>query len=387
MRKAIISFFLLVTFFSNAQNYDKLIEQKKNLVKESQYLNNLLTETKFTQKHTLEALSLLNNKIEVQQNLYNVLTEETEFLKKDQQKIERRLSEILIELEILKENYSNLIEVTHKSLRGYNRLLFFLSSTNFNQLTRRVFHFRELEINRRKKYKEIEILQQEVELKNKKIIKKKAEQSDLAFHKKKELLELRSLRTSKEATISILENKEDSLINAIKIKESETNKITSAILSMIESKNNNKNNLTPEAKLIGDNFISNKGQLPWPVSTGIVISKFGNVPHPVLSGIKIMNNGIEISTNNNIVRSVFKGEVSKIIVLPTGLKVIIIKHGKYLTVYSNIYTVKVKKGDFVNTKQEIGHLYKNKSKKNNVLGFQIWEGREKLNPSHWISSY
>ena len=209
----------------------------------------------------------------------------------------------------------------------------------------------------------------------------------MAFHKKKELLELRSLRTSKEATISILENKEDSLINAIKIKESETNKITSAILSMIESKNNNKNNLTPEAKLIGDNFISNKGQLPWPVSTGIVISKFGNVPHPVLSGIKIMNNGIEISTNNNIVRSVFKGEVSKIIVLPTGLKVIIIKHGKYLTVYSNIYTVKVKKGDFVNTKQEIGHLYKNKSKKNNVLGFQIWEGREKLNPSHWISSY
>ena len=387
MSKAIISILIfLITFFANAQQYEKLIDKKKKLINESEYLNKILVATQSTQKHIVEALVLLNNKINVQQDLHDVLTKEMDLLNKDKQQLEIRLDKILIDLTVLKENYSKLIEITHRSLRGYNRVLFFLSSDNFNQLIRRAFHFRELEINRRKKYKEIEFLQQEVELKKKKIVKKRAEQSDLTFLKKKELNKLKQSKLSKEATISILKNKEDSLTNAIKLKEIETKKINNEILSILENKKNN-NKLTPEAKLIGDNFESNKGYLPWPVLSGTVISKFGNVPHPVLSGITIMNNGIEISTTNNNVRSVFDGEVSKIIILPTGLKVIIIKHGDYLTVYSNIYNAKVKKGDLVKTKDEIGLLYKEKNKKNNVLGFQIWEGREKLNPSHWISGH
>ena len=124
----------------------------------------------------------------------------------------------------------------------------------------------------------------------------------------------------------------------------ETKNITQAILDLVEQATNKKNNLTPELKLISSNFQSNKGRLPWPVDRGSIVSKFGKVAHPVLSGITLMNNGIEISTQNNRVRSVFDGEISKIIVLPTGLKVVIIKHGEYLTVYSNLQTTNTKKG-------------------------------------------
>ena len=176
-------------------------------------------------------------------------------------------------------------------------------------------------------------------------------------------------------------------MKVIKLKEIQTNKITEEILLILEKKANKSDNLTPELKLISNDFSSNKGRLPWPVLTGSIVSKFGKRPHPVLSGITIMNNGIEISTNNNRVRSVFNGEVSKIIVLPTGLKVVIIRHGDYLTVYSNLYLVNVNVGQQIQTKQNIGELYTNTTRESNILGFQIWQDRQKLNPANWISQH
>ena len=100
-----------------------------------------------------------------------------------------------------------------------------------------------------------------------------------------------------------------------------------------------------------------------------------------------MNNGIEIATINNEVRCIFEGEVSKVIILPNGLKVLIVLHGEYFSVYSDLYDVVVKKDQKINTKDVVGSIYNNKIKNRNVLGFQIWKSREKLNPTHWLSSY
>ena len=100
-----------------------------------------------------------------------------------------------------------------------------------------------------------------------------------------------------------------------------------------------------------------------------------------------MNNGIEIATNDKYVRSVFDGEVTKIIILPNGLKVVIIRHGTYLTVYSNLLDLNVFKGDRVKIKQTIGVLYENEETERNLIGFQIWNNRNKLNPTQWLTSY
>ena len=130
-------------------------------------------------------------------------------------------------------------------------------------------------------------------------------------------------------------------------------KISGIGLNGIESKIKNKS-LTPESKLISDNFAKNKSLLPWPTQEGTIAVNFGERPHPIMPGIKIMNNGIEIATSSNRVRSVFEGEVSKVLVLPNSLKVIILRHGEYFTVYSNLYEVFVDIGDKVSTKQNIG---------------------------------
>ena len=381
------AFLIVINLQINGQNYDALAKQKESLIKESEILNQTLVETTHTHINILEKLNLINTKIELQNNLLAVYNQTIEVLKLEQNEVEVNIITISNNLEKLKSNYAQLIQISHRSINGYNRLLFFLAAQNFNQLIRRLHHFKQLEIDRRKKYKEIQQRQDEFNKHKQLIITKKAEQAELALAKKKELKILNQTKDDQESTIQFLISKKDSLNKVIKIKDLETKKITNTILDFIESEKNKDNNLTPELKLISSNFYSNKGRLPWPVNQGSVVSKFGKVPHPFLSGIMLMNNGIEIATSNQGVRAVFNGEVSRIIVLPTGFKVVIIKHGEYLTVYSQLYNTTVQKGQKVKIKDYIGSLYEDNDTKNNLLGFQIWKGREKLNPTHWISSY
>ena len=375
----------MFSFFLWPQDYNDLIKKKNNLIKESNSLNTSLLETQSIQKNSLEELKIINSKIDLQERLLEVLEEEASILKSQEEHTENTLDTLLIELAVSKENYTKLIQTADKYRRSYNRLLFFLSAANFNQLIRRLYHFKKIETNRRKKYLEINLLRESILLQKKTIIQKKAEQADLTLLKNNKIEGLKKTKLSQEKIIGSLKNKEDSLAQAIKIKDAETKKITEEILRLLDQKNNQKENLTPELTLISKNFSSNRGRLPWPVSAGFVISKFGTVPHPILPGITIINNGVEISSETNNVRSVFDGEVSKVIVLPTGFKVIIIRHGEYFSVYSNLNFVNVRAGQKVKTKEKVGQLQAVEGKKNNILGFQIWRAREKLNPLHWIS--
>lgn len=388
MRTLALCFFSLVvinTLMSQGEKYDNLILEKNKLLNESAVLNELLKETQFSQNHTIEELALINSKIRVQENLLIIYNQEIQALSDQELKVESEVIKIKQKLSALKQNYAKLIKISHRSTMAYNRLLFFLSSNNFNQLIRRLYHFKKLEINRRTKYKEIKKLKSKLDLKKELIIDQKVQQSELATIKKRELISLNKTKKLQEETMVFLKNKEDSLKIKIDIKNKEAKKITATILELLDKQKNRENQLTPELKQLSSNFQSNKGRLPWPVKQGRIVGKFGKAQHPVLSGITIMNNGIDIKTNDKKVRAIFDGEISKIIVLPTGLKVVIIKHGDYLTVYSNLYSVSLQKGQRVKTKDYIGDLYDDKTKKNNILGFQIWQGREKLNPTQWIT--
>jgi murein DD-endopeptidase MepM/ murein hydrolase activator NlpD len=145
--------------------------------------------------------------------------------------------------------------------------------------------------------------------------------------------------------------------------------------------------LTPEQQLTGNNFEQNKTRLPWPVARGIVTDPFGVHPHPVLKNITIRNNGIDITTEPGaFARSVFDGEVSRIFAITGGNMAVIIRHGSFLTVYSNLSVVVVKKADKVTTKQEIGTIYTDTGDGNKTtLKFQVWKENQKLNPEEWIA--
>ena len=144
--------------------------------------------------------------------------------------------------------------------------------------------------------------------------------------------------------------------------------------------------LTPEEKIISDNFFDNKGRLPWPTERGIITENIGQHPHPVLPGITIQNNGVDITTVEGAeARALFDGIVSKVIAILGANYTVIIRHGNFLTVYQNLINVKVKKGDNIKVKQPIGTIYTDKETQTTVLHIEIWRELEKQNPNDWLS--
>ncbi|MGD0342831.1 MAG: peptidoglycan DD-metalloendopeptidase family protein, partial [Bacteroidales bacterium] len=165
-------------------------------------------------------------------------------------------------------------------------------------------------------------------------------------------------------------------------------RIEKAIARIIEEdrKKSINNELTPEQKLIGEDFSTNKGRLPWPVEKGIITNHFGVHRHPVLKYVTENNFGIEItSAGKTAARSIFKGEVTAITAISGANMTVIIKHGSYLSVYTNLVNVKVKKGDKVDTKQVIGEVYQDPSANyNSTIKFMIFE-KQYLDPELWIA--
>jgi septal ring factor EnvC (AmiA/AmiB activator) len=143
--------------------------------------------------------------------------------------------------------------------------------------------------------------------------------------------------------------------------------------------------MTPEATALSNSFSSNQGALPWPVERGVITEYFGSHAHPVLDGVMINNNGIDITTDaGSGVRAIFEGTVSSVVSNPSFQNAIIIKHGEYFSVYSNVTNVQVRAGDKVKTKQRIGTVHTNADNQSE-MHLEIWRGTNKLNPSSWVA--
>ena len=201
--------------------------------------------------------------------------------------------------------------------------------------------------------KETRTLQEEKTLKNSELNKLQKEQNTL----RKKLQQQREIEQSLEREIR-------------KIIEEETGKSSTGESGF---------KLTPEQILVGDNFEQNKSRLPWPVERGIIVERFGINQHPVLTNVQTRNNGISIATEAGAkIRSVFNGEVSRVFGITGGNTAVIIRHGKYLSVYSNLREVTVKKGDLVTTKQTIGTVYTDEDEDNkSIKKFKNWRKTKK----------
>ena len=154
-----------------------------------------------------------------------------------------------------------------------------------------------------------------------------------------------------------------------------------------ERKRRELSELSPDDKIVGDDFEKNMGRLPWPVERGIITSKFGVQDHPVFKGTKIDNIGIEITSGTaQKARTVFNGTVVSVFGISGGNMAVIIRHGEYLSVYQNIVNVTVKPGDRVITKQSLGDVYLDKSEGNkSILKFMVYKEKDKQNPEIWLA--
>jgi septal ring factor EnvC (AmiA/AmiB activator) len=224
---------------------------------------------------------------------------------------------------------------------------------------------------------------------------KKSDQRILLTNEQTEKQNLSTEKTEKEQVFSQLQEQESKLKKDLEKKKKDAEKLQQAIQRIIqkelekmqkEAETGNKPKpeklvLTPEAQQLSNSFASNKGKLPWPVVKGIVSERFGIHPHPLMPNIDINNNGIDITTSTgSLTRAVFEGEVKAVVNMPGSGQFILIRHGEFLTIYSNLKDVYVKVGDKVKTKDNIGSIVLDDEDSKTVLHFEIWKGQLKLDP-------
>ncbi|UOU98848.1 peptidoglycan DD-metalloendopeptidase family protein [Chryseobacterium daecheongense] len=135
----------------------------------------------------------------------------------------------------------------------------------------------------------------------------------------------------------------------------------------------------------GNNFADNKGRLGFPVDRGQITHRFGRQQHPVLKNIVEENNGIKISVPSGTrAKSVFPGTVSSVLASSDGTKTVIVKHGTYFTIYSNLGGVNVSKGQQVSAGTPVGTVGQDFDG-SYTLDFQVWSGSTPVDPLGWVS--
>ncbi len=388
-----ICFVLLSCSSLMAQSRVVLQKRKAKLLEEIELSNSVLDQTVADKNVSVHQLKALKQKIAIRSQLIRTIQKEVGYIKEEIELSTRQQQKMRDELDSLKGAYSVLVQQAYKSSRHFNRLLFLFSSNDFQQAYKRLFYIRQISKYRIAQAvliaeKSLALEKSIVVLKNQKSIKQ-----NLISNKRTENELLSREQAQESVSLATLAEKEKELKKDLKSKRTKRKKIQKEIERIIAEELRKTNSAgstkafasTPEAIALSNSFTSNKGKLPWPVAKGLIISKFGKQKHPVLAGVVIENNGIEIATEpHSTCRAVFTGKVSSVLAMPNGVKVVMVRHGEYISVYSNLSEVYVEKGEELSTKSAIGIVLTSQQDASTVVDFQLWKASQKLNPQKWL---
>ena len=408
----ILLFFLsFFSFLSFSQNKQQLKEQKNIVEKEISFTVNLLEKTKANKKNSLKYLKVLDSKINNEDKLLKIMNMEVNLLKKQiviaQKKINFSVSEIKrIEEDIikLKDEYASMLYSLQKNRSSKNNLIFIVSSSTFNQAYKRILYLKQYSQSRIKHFTKINITQDSLAAENAnlaiQIIQLEADKKlsvDLINSKKVKIDDFTKTKIEKNLLVSNLSKSETMFKSKIKQQQLRAKELDDKIKEIIKEEirlarekaekinGDNKFSLTPEALILSNEFSSNKGKLPWPLDQGIIVTKYGSQKHNVFKGVETFNNGINIATKKGVVvRSVFKGAISRIFLIKGEGKAVLINHGEYFSVYSGLAEVNVKIGDKIFSKEVIGKMSNDDLLSDAELHFEIWKGYDKQDPSLWL---
>ncbi len=400
MRKGIyllfVFLFLAISDVASQSTKESLQQQKKRLDNEIQYIQKQLDQTKKATTTNETQVKLLNKQISNQETYIRLINNEVEKIRIEVGKTENELQELEQYIKGLKDEYAQMIYYSYLTRNTYHRLMFIFASDNLNEAFLRLRYLQEYANAMRRQADLIKENQQELDKKITELNKLEDEKQKLLKESEVKSKELIQQRKDKDKVVRDLKTKQSQLLTDIKKKQENVKKLQKEIDEIIrreieESKKREGTKkveggnmfLTPAEFEISKGFTGNKGKLPWPVEKGVIIEKFGVHQHPIERGVKTDNKGIDISTAKDaIVKPVFEGVVSVVITNPFGSKTIVIKHGQYLTVYTNLYALQVKKGDKVNTNTILGKVQFDTQ--NSIIHFEVWKEMQVENPENWL---
>ena len=390
----VLLFLLMLTISSNCQTVESLEKKIASIQKDIKLAEKLLKETSKNKEATINQVTLLQTQINQRESLIKTYQSQVNALNKAIQKNKNGIASAKKDLALFQKEYANLLVIAYRNKGKTNNLMFVFSSDDFNQAMRRMRYIQELNDLVKEKIEEIKNTQEKINNQLNKNESNKKEIEKVLAKEKEEKASLVNDRDKLNKDLASLKKKETQIQKEIKTKEDETKKLKKQIEKIIaeeirkakeREEQAKKNNTKSVDYNLSNNFAQNKGKLPYPVEQGIITGKYGLSPHPTQPKVTVNNNGVDISTTRGAkARTVFEGEVC-FVTSQGSNNAILIRHGLYFTLYSNIEKVFVKVGDKVTTGQEIGRIHTNVSDGKTILHFEIWqENKTTVNPSLWI---
>ena len=395
----------------------QLQSEINSLQKEISTANQLLKKTKKDKEMTMNEVNLLDKKIKQRENLIKAYNQQIAVLDEEINTGQSNIKTLNSDLKKLRKEYAKMIVFANKNRSHYNMLGFVFASKDFNQAFSRLRYIREFNEARKVKIDQIASTERRISDEVEASQKAREEQAALLKDEKTQQEALQKEKKDLNGQVAKLKKKEGSIQQDIKNKQQQAKKLQKAIDDIIAEeirkanaeaerkrkeeakKNANKGKattapapkekgmaLTPAEKTLSSNFVNNKGNLPWPVERGVISSSYGKHASVVSDKVTVTNNGIDIATTEGAqARAVFEGEVTSVVKLTGANTVVIIRHGEYFTVYSNLENVTVKRGDKVKTKQNIGTVHTNKTEDKTELHFELLKEQNRQNPANWLS--
>jgi len=416
LRFILIGLFLfsicLFPFAISAQSKKELEKKKQQIHKDIEYTNQLLSQTRKNKTASLSQLLTLNKQISYRSELIGTIHSEISNVDGQINYTNAQIDSIIGRLDELKKHYADLLYFAYKNQGAFTKLSFIFSSSDFNQAYQRVKYLQHLSAYRIHQRDLIRQLADSLSDKKGKLADVKKDKTQLLTVQQKEKQNLDKEKKEQIVMVNTLASKEKNLKSDLRDKqklEAKLNRlIENAIRKEIEaaqlaakkraastvtaSANTKKTKVettpyvlsaTPETMRLSSAFENNRGRLPWPVEQGFISSSYGRHAHPVWKDVVVNNSGVDINSSKGAkVRCVFEGKVTKIIVIMNKYAVIV-QHGEYFTVYSNLQDVSVKSGDIISTKQTIGTVQTDDEGKSEVH-LEIWKGSNKMDPEGWI---
>jgi murein hydrolase activator len=380
----------------------ELERKKEKLQKEIDYTNSQLKIVSRNKNATKEQLEALQKKIKLREQLIGTINSEISSIGGQIEITNKEIVSLEEKMKRLKAAYAEMIRYAYRNRNTYQRLMFIFAADDFNQAYKRISWLQEYSKHRRHQADEIAGTEQLLNGKKQELVVKKNQKTNLKISEQNNKATLEKEKVEQDQVMKNLTKREQKLKKDLAEKQAAKQKLDRAIEALIkkeivaakkkavaEGKKNvtsaNVFTSTPEAKKLSSGFSNNKGILPWPVEQGAITGTFGNHPHKELKGIMVNNNGVDIqSSKGSSARTIFDGTVSGVISIPGSNKAVIIRHGEYLTVYSNLAEVSVRTGDKVTTKQRIGTIGNDENNERAEIHLEIWKNTTKLNPQPWL---
>jgi len=377
-----------------AQTSAAEMQQKKELLEKSiEYAGVLINDTRLKKALGLEELSLLQKKIDARRLIVDTWRTYHDQLFDTIAQNLMTIDSLDTQLSHLKTAYATMIRSAYLNHNSHQRTLYPLAADGFGQAINRMNYYRSYAAKRRKQADEILLTQHrfiekatqtECQINDNALVLQQLDQEYAMMEQ--EVMEKKSM-------VAQLQCDEQQLIRRQRHHQADAAALHQSILETFASSSQNGDQQSeqllqtpaPATELLPASFACQHGKLPWPVATGFIIQPFGEHQHPDLKNIMIKNDGVDFLTQSNTTaRSVFDGQVARVMQATTKTWVVIVRHDGFLTVYTNLAEVFVTAGQAVTALQNLGLIFTDKDAARTMLHFEVWEGKTLTDPMQWL---